>query len=260
MTAATRSRVTGEGRHRTGARTPRPHVRTGARRAHASRRRSLLAPLLVGTLLVGAFVGLRSAGLFPSEPSARATSSTGPKSGPVAAPLARTEVHLGDAGGMHVVSTLTFATPQSRLDLSVPRRSGVGREFVPTLTGLTVGNARDGSTPPTLDARGSATVRLARPSSRVVLEYDVSGAVRRSDPDTPERALALVTPLVVAQAASLPASVVVPSVKVLNVGCLRGARLTGCGTHTGSGWTVESSGGRDQQRFDVLAQVNLATP
>jgi hypothetical protein len=57
-------------------------------------------------------------------------------------------------------------------------------------------------------------------------------------------------------------------VKVLNVGCVRGSGgLVGCGTHTSTGWVVESAGGgaagdgpAAPGGVDVLAQVNLATP
>jgi len=52
----------------------------------------------------------------------------------------------------------------------------------------------------------------------------------------------------------------VQSVKVLNVGCLRGRALTGCGTQTPDGWTVETAGGQFRSPTDVLAQLNLAVP
>jgi len=58
----------------------------------------------------------------------------------------------------------------------------------------------------------------------------------------------------------LPATVDVQSVKVLNVGCLRGRLLTGCGTQTADGWTVETAGGANRPTADVLAQLNLAVP
>ena len=48
--------------------------------------------------------------------------------------------------------------------------------------------------------------------------------------------------------------------KVLNVGCLRGRVLTGCGTQTPDGWTVETAGVSDRSPTDVLAQLNLAVP
>lgn len=231
--------------------------------AHAGqrRRRAWLAPVvaLVAVLLVVASWQALQTLLPAGSPSPASSQAPSPSvGGPVGI---RTEVSIGDTGGMHVVETLTFATPQARLDLSVPRRSGVGRDFLPVVEALIVQEPAPTTRVGSLGIGEEAAVDLATPSTRIVLEYDAAGVVVRSgDPSAPERALALVTPLVIVQAHSLPSTVEVMSVKVLNVGCLRGDQLTGCGTRTDQGWTVESSGGEEGPRADVFAQLDLAVP
>ncbi|GAB3776320.1 hypothetical protein FB382_000055 [Nocardioides ginsengisegetis] len=170
------------------------------------------------------------------------------------------EVSIGDAGRMHFVETITFPTARSQLDLSVPRRMGAGADFRPVVSSLVVREPGSAEVKP-LGLGDRTTVHLTRSAVTVVLEYDASGVVNRSgDVSTPDRALALVTPLVVEQARRLPAVVRVSSVKVLNVGCLRGTTLVGCGTETADGWAVESSGSEGDVLSDVLAQLNLAVP
>lgn len=241
------------------ARARRPHRSPTPVGAHARRRRrSWLVPTVVAVLALVAVLLWQVLGLFPSDSPAPAKG--GHSAAPAAAAVAKTEVSLGDTGSMHVVETLTFMSAQTRLDLALPQRRGVGRQFTPTVTGLKVSDVAAGDEPGPLRTGDTASARLSGPQTRVVLEYDVTGGVVRSgDANNPERALALVAPLTVKQAESLPSSVSIESVKVLNVGCLRGAELTGCGTQTASGWTVETTGGRGAP-VDVLAQVNLAVP
>lgn len=226
-----------------------------ARRARGGRRLSLAFLALVLVLGVS-WLGLRV--FLPDGSPAPAASTTNSSSS--ADVGVRTRVAIGDAGAMHVVETVGFDEAVSRLRLSVPLR-GAGREFRPTISGLVVREPGPVTRVDPMSVGDQAAVRFSTPADRVVLEYDASGvAVRSGDTSNPDRALALVTPLVVAEAAALPATVDVQSVKVLNVGCLRGRVLSGCGTQTPGGWTVETAGGGDRSPTDVLAQLNLAVP
>lgn len=226
-----------------------------ARRARG-RRRWPAAFLAVLLAVVLTWLGLKV--FLPDRSPAPAASTTTPSS--TTGVGARTLVAIGDAGALHVVETITFDTAESRLGLSVPLRQGAGKPFRPSVRGLVVREPGPATSVDHMSAGERASVRFSTPADRVVLEYDATGAALRSgDPSNPDRALALVTPLVVAEARGLPATVDVQSVKVLNVGCLRGPALTGCGTQTQDGWTVETAGGGRSQT-DVLAQVNLAVP
>lgn len=251
---------TPEGRHSIRRRTQRPPSRAHAARSHVSRRRRpWVAPLVLAVVALLALLGLQALGLLPSGGPEPAASTTTPA--PAGPEGTSTQVSIGDTGTMHVVETLTFATAQTRVDLAVPPRAGAAKGFRPTISSLAVRPLPPGADAGPLGPGDEVGYRLASPSTKVVVEYDASGVVvRNHDQANPERALALVTPLVVAQAQHLPGHVDVQSVKVLNVGCLQGSRLTGCGTRTADGWTVETSGGADAPRTDVLAQLNLAVP
>ena len=225
--------------------------------AHASRGRPRwLVPLVaVAGLFVAALVWQTLQHMF-AEGTPAPVSSTTSQSG-AAGPGVVTKVSIGDTGGLHVVETVTFDSPQARIDLALPRRGGAGAGFEPAVTSLMVrgpGPVREAGP---MQVGDQATVRLSSPSTRVELEYDAGGVVQHSgDTSNPDRALALVTPLVVLGAGSLPSTIDVRSVKVLNVGCLQRGVLEGCGTRTRDGWTVETSGGDGAP--DVFAQVNLA--
>lgn len=238
----------------------RPRARSDAgahaRRARGPRRLSLAFLALVLVLGVS-WLGLRV--FLPDGSPAPAASTTNPSSS--ADVGVRTRVAIGDAGTMHVIETVTFDEAVSRLRLSVPLRQGVGKQFRPTLSGLVVREPGPVTRVDPMSVGDQASVRFSTRADRVVLEYDASGvAVHSGDTSNPDRALALVTPLVVAEAGALPATVDVQSVKVLNVGCLRGTTLIGCGTETADGWAVESSGSQGDVLSDVLAQLNLAVP
>jgi hypothetical protein len=210
----------------------------------------VLAPLGVAAWLV-----LFEGGSGPSQPA------SSPPHQPTSTIGVSAQVSIGDSGGLFIVETLTFPTPQDHLDLYVPQLAGVGKAFRPVVDRLAVRDPATGTVPGPLTAGDTAGIRLrlAAPATRVVLEYTARGVVQRSDNrSAPERALALVTPLMVRQAQELPATVGVDSVKVLNVGCDRAGELIGCGTRTSDGWTVETNGVGPQPA--VFAQINLATP
>ena len=194
--------------------------------------------------------------LYPDGTQSPAASNT--DSAPAAVSM---QVSIDDAGLVHVVETVTLDSARSTIDLSVPERAGAGKQFHPVISSLVVREPGPVGRVAEMGIGDEQSLELPSASARIVLEYDASGVAERSgDSSNPERALALVTPLVVAQGRGLPWTVEIDSVKVLNVGCLRDDLLTGCGTKTSEGWTVESSGVQGEHTFDVLAQVNLAVP
>jgi len=232
--------------------------------AHAAppRRRRLRAPSLVAAgLCLLAVLGWQAVHvLFDRSPGPEGAAGGGVAAAGTPRTLTETTVLIGDDGSLHTMETLTLPPGTSRLNLSVPDRAGAAAGMVPRVSSLVFRGADVTGAPRRLAHGARATVGLPAGTRRVVLEYDVTGAVQRSGPAHPERALVLVTPLVVHQTREAPSRVHVPSVKVLNVGCLRASgELVGCGTRTEPGWTVESSGGVEGVQ-DVVAQVDLATP
>jgi hypothetical protein len=221
----------------------------------------------VVTIALVAALAWRALGLFPGGRGATSeqqdVAAAGTRPG-----MTLTEVAMNDDGTLHTLQTFAFARPQSHLDLSLPERRGPAADFTPRITSLVTHGADVRGAPGAIATGARAILRFAQPVARVVLDYRVSHAAVRSRPSAPERALVLVTPLVVRQARAEPSRVEVNSVKVLNVGCVRGSgALVGCGTHTSAGWVVESAGTVASDEgpgapggVDVVAQVNLATP
>ena len=166
-------------------------------------------------------------------------------------------VSLGDDGSARVSLILTFAKPVDRLDLSVPARRGAAADTNPRLSALSVeADGRAVEAPERPEPGHDATVELVEPSTRVVIAYTATGVTLHTTPAQPTRALALVTPVVVAQAEGSPWRVSVDSVKVRNLGCAgNDGMLVSCGTAAGATWTAEGSG--DEGRTDVLAQLDL---
>ena len=235
----------------------RPHTDAHARR---SRRPSWVPLAAVVVVLLVALAAWPVLELVRPGEEPTATDIQASAEGPDPAGT-RTQVSIGDSGALHVVETLTFVSARKRLDLEVPQRAGVGADLSPTISSLVVREPGSDSPVGPIGVGETASVRLAVRTTVVVLEYDATGVVVPSgEASHPKRALALTTPLVVAQAGDLPWVVEVRSVKVLNVGCLQRDALVGCGTRTPDGWTVETSGAVDGPRPDVLAQLNLAVP
>src|SRR6476620_7808819 len=140
--------------------------------AHAGRprggRRVLLAVLAV-VLAVGlSWLGLRV--FLPGGNPAPAASTTNPAA--TADVGFRTIVAIGDAGAMHVIETITFDAPRSRLRLSVPLREGAGKEFRPTVSSLVVREPSPASEIDPMSVGDETSVRFSAPAGRVVLEYD----------------------------------------------------------------------------------------
>ena len=237
-----------------------------ARGSHAAppARTGGLATTLVALAMVAAVVGggvwvardLSSGAPEPLPLDGTASAST--RDAPP--PAASVEVRIGDDGTLSVVHRVWLSPPTAVIGLSVPERVGATEAFEPRIVDVKVqasGEVRRVASP--LRRGAQKTVRLPAGTSSVVVTYRAQEVAVRTEPANPERALALVTPLVVEQAAGLPTTVDVDSVKTLNVGCVgAGGVLAGCGTRTGRGWTVETSGGA--RYVDVVAQLNLATP
>jgi hypothetical protein len=169
-------------------------------------------------------------------------------------------VRIGDDGALRVQQRVTLGAPVRSLELAVPRRQGVTATLDPRVDEVTIEAAgRELTLGPTLRPGDRTTVSLPAQTTQAVVRYAATGVALRTEPSTPERALALATPLMLGQAKGLPSRVDVKSVRALNVGCVDLAgTMRGCGTKTRSGWTVETSG--SEPYADVVVQLNLATP
>jgi hypothetical protein len=213
----------------------------------------------VVTLLVltGAAVGLRLAGV-PGQ--GRTASSVDTATTVSDEEGSRVVVRIADDGALRVEQRVTLHAPADTLRLAVPRRRGVTGTLEPTVGHVTVeAGGREVPVETTLRQGDRTSVSLPGRTTQAVVRYAATGVVLRSEPSTPERALALATPLLLDQARRLPSRVDIESVKALNVGCvdLRGT-MVGCGTRTSTGWTVETSG--TEPYADVVVQLNLAAP
>jgi hypothetical protein len=211
--------------------------------AHAGRpRRRWRLPVAILTAFVIAAVVLQSLGLLVRGGGESETVATEPVG-------VRTRVSVGDTGVLHVVQTLVFAQPQSRLRLSLPQRGGVAAELRPRLTSIVVRVPAPVTAVAPMEVGDQASVELTDPVTRFVLEYDAAGVVAGDGN-------ALMTPLSVVPGPSQPSTVELDSGLVREVSCLRGTELTRCGTRQPDGWTVESSG-QPGSRMDVLARLDL---
>lgn len=188
--------------------------------------------------------------------------STGPTSGLTSAPTSAPgtsrvlTVRLGRDRQLRVEETV-IPDPPGRLDLSVADTSGVLADFEPTIRNLRVlVDGRQQRLVRALSTGDTVRIRLPREAPDVRLEYTVTGAVRNSEPSVPGRALALMTPLSVAQATA-DWSVGVVAAEVLNLGCVDASgSMLSCGTRSGRRWTVEDTG--PGAAPDVVAQLDLA--
>lgn len=218
----------------------------------------VIACVTVAALVAGAFWWFTQ---LPAPRTQATASASARESAALAAsvPDGTTDgrVSLGDDGSARVSLILTFARPVDHLDLSVPARRGAAADTDPRLTALSVeADGRAVEAPPRPRPGRDVSVALVEPSTRVVLAYTATGVTLHTTPAEPMRALALLTPVVIAQAEGSPWRVSVDSVKVRNLGCAgNDGRLVSCGTAAGATWTVEGSG--DELRTDVLAQLDL---
>lgn len=169
----------------------------------------------------------------------------------------QTTVRIVRKGALDVEDRITFPAPRKSLVLAIPHRTGVTRHFTPVASRLVVSVAgQHGSSLDALTPGPPVTVHLSAPATKVALHYTVTGAVTRSRPSAPGRALVLVTPMAVGGTRGLPSRLVIVSPGVLNVGCVHGSdELSTCARRNHDGWIVrgQSSGSTS----DVVAQVDL---
>lgn len=224
------------------------------RAAHPGRTRRLYA-LLIALVMTGAF-GLqlwRNAGsdgdLSPSKESAVQSSQTG------ATVHQRTVATIIGPDAIRVVEHLTFTSPADTVALVNSGHVGAASAFAPEIDNLWI-DAGAGPAPVPGKQASSEVVRLALPlpATEVTVGYRATGVVERTENSAPGRALALVTPLRLAQVTGLRA-VEVRGVWVDNLGCVdQAGRMSACGRGTSLGW---ETGPEDAQLVDVVAQLTL---
>lgn len=172
-----------------------------------------------------------------------------------AAVLSQTTVTRIEGTLERVVDRISFRDPRSVLVLRNPARTGVTEVFQPRIQMRWV-RTDNGRQPlrELVAPGGTVTVRLGQPTASLALGYSVTHAVVRSEPSTAGRALALVTPLRMADATAPPRSVEVHAPAVRNLGCVQAVEpMVACGVRTTFGWSVTPS----QQVVDVVAQLDL---
>jgi hypothetical protein len=232
--------------------------RQRAKHAAAPTRPSWLPTVLVVLLLLtGTAAALRLAGL-PGE--GRRSSSLDTATTGAAEEGSRIVVRIAGDGVLRVEQDVTLHGAVRELQLAVPQRRGVTATLQPVLDEVTVETGgQEVPVGSTLHRGDRTTVPLPGRTTQAVVRYAATGVVLRSEPSTAGRALALATPLVIAQATGLPSQVDIESVMALNVGCVDlVGTMTGCGSRTSSGWTVETSPA--EPYADVVVQLDLAAP
>jgi len=173
----------------------------------------------------------------------------------------RSQVVVGTGGTVDVVQRVSFGTPRSRLVVSIPARSAPGPQFEPRVTELRLrvdGRAAPGLSRQ-LETGESHTFSFDEPVTSVVLAYAVDGAIAGTGPSVEGRALALMTPLVIAGTEALDSRLEIDGNDVLNLGCAaHGEPTTVCGAESGQVWVVGRRAG--DPVVDVVAQVDLTGP
>ena len=161
-------------------------------------------------------------------------------------------VHWPDGGPATIELELSDDAASSG-GLSIAPESSVESLQVSVDGSPVIATLRDGSTnrwsitPPSGAAPGSMEVR-----------YLLVGAIVRSVPSSPGRALAVITPISSGLARDLPVSMAISAANVLNVYCPTGANQATimCGRLDGDRWVVTPPPGLPL----VVAQVNLPAP
>ena len=243
-----------------------PTARSEKHHAAPSRTPIWATALVFGVLLLAVFgawvlfgrdTGSSQPGPAAGTPTGTPTTSTSPTRSAAAGPGLRTAVRLRPDGSVRTTERITFRRPRSSLVLSIPRRPGAAAQFAPSVTNVGVrANGNGQRRNDTLSTGEATTFQLRSPATRVVVRYSVDNAVARNHAYAPDRTLALVTPVKVAQLAGIRSNVKVVSPHVLNIGCVspRGVLAT-CGSRTAHGWQVRARAGRPVP--DVIAHVHL---
>lgn len=179
--------------------------------------------------------------------------------GAAVSPAMRSTASIGAGDSVDIVQRITFATARPSLTVSIPTRAAPAGQFDPRIDDLRLragGGAVPGLTKPL--AKGEThTFTFSEPATSVVLRYSVRGAIAKTQPSVPGRALVLLTPLTIDGQKGLASRVEIQREGVLNLGCLAaGAALTACGSETRQHWVVERIA--DDPVVDVVAQVDLS--
>jgi hypothetical protein len=173
-------------------------------------------------------------------------------------PSVRSTVQIGADGSVDVVQHLSFATPRSRLAVSIPERSSPAEGFDPLVDDVRIrtdGRAAPGLERP-LRTGETRTLAFPEPATSVDLSYSVEGVIVRARPSTRGRGLVLATPLSIEGVASIRSRLEIVRDGVLNLGCtVAGGPMTACGSDAGPRWVVAR--GADDPVVDVVAQVDL---
>lgn len=214
--------------------------------------------LLVAVLLaVWVLFGRGSSPTGPTAGTPTGSPSTSPSARAAAGPGISTVVRVRPDGSQRTTERITFQQPRTSLVVLVPARPGAGAQFHPSVTNISIrahGHVQRRND--TLSTGEATSFQLSSPATRVVVRYSADNAGAAGDASSPGRALALVTPVLVAPPAGVKARVEVISPHVLNIGCVtpRGVLAT-CGTRIPGGWQVHVRAGRPVP--DVIAQVSL---
>lgn len=228
--------------------------------------RYLLLVALVGAVVLAVagavLIGTRSTDNLSASAAPRP--SPAPTQSPGAAGFAtasiRTKVGFEPKKVMTVSQHVALDRPVTSLTLTVNKRmtSGGGGVFRPRINGLLITSANQ---PPlnvsrTIEPGDSFTIALPYPARRFTLAYAATGAVRRSEPSSAHRALAVVALVTIVTAEDTTNTINISGENVINIGCIEpsGTAVT-CGSKTADGWTVTQKPA--DQETAILAQLDL---
>lgn len=228
--------------------------------------RYLLLGALVGVLMLAVagavLIATRSTDTLSASASPPSTSASTQSPGPIGLPVASidTEVGFGPKRVTTVSEQVALDRPVASLTLTVNKAmtSVSGGVFRPRINSLLITSANQ---PPlnvsrTIEPGDRFTIALPHPARRFTLAYAASGAVRRSEPSSAHRALAVVALVTVVAAEDTTNTINISGENVTNIGCIEpsGTAVT-CGSRTADGWTVTQNSG--DQETAVLAQLDL---
>jgi hypothetical protein len=192
-----------------------------------------------------------------SKPSAPSRTSGATQSANVSI---RTDVGLARGNIMTVAQHVRFDRPVATLRLAVPERSTSvsGGEFSPRVRNfhIVLSNHSPLRLHMTVKPGDEFTITLPHPASRFDLVYAALGAVRRSQPSSAHRALALVTLVTMSPADLVTNTIRFNGANVTNLGCIQpSGTAIACGAQTPDGWSVTQNPG--EQDVAIVAQLDL---
>lgn len=230
-------------------------------------------PLLARYLLLGASVGLlvlavAVAVLLATRSTDTLSASAAGPSGSPQSPAAsatrpagiETRVNIGSERVMTVSQRVSLDRPAAQLTLIVPKRTTTvsGGLFRPRIKGLriTMGKSASLNVRRRIEPGDVLTLALPHPARRFTVAYDATGAVRRSQPSSAHRALAVVSLMTIKLGEDVENTIDITGAAVTNIGCIEpSGTAVVCGSATPDGWTVTQNPA--QQETVVIAQLNL---